>query len=124
MGKMCGFAQPEEYAALLLIFASGLDGREGHKTGADRRQPTQHRIAWTQEPCSEAPSGIVNRPAHALDYEANLFVDGLLRRNAGRVEKCDTRDEDAEGLATHQGSRFKPSCRRLRCCQAARADYR
>jgi hypothetical protein len=99
---MCGLAQPEEYAALLLIFASGLDGREGHKTSADRRQPTQHWIAWTQEPCSKAPPGIVNRPAHALDYEANLFMDSLLRRNAGRVEKRDTRDEYAEGLATHR----------------------
>ena len=40
----------EEYAALLLGFASGLGGRERHETGADRGQPTQHGIAGTQEP--------------------------------------------------------------------------
>jgi Major Facilitator Superfamily len=54
----------------------------------------------------------------------SMHVDGLLRRNAGRVEKCDTRDESTEGLATHQVSRSKPSCRRLRCCETAVADYR
>jgi hypothetical protein len=62
--------------------ACGLHGGECHKAGANCGKPAQHRIERAQDPSGDTPPRIVDRPAHGLDSQTDLFgeVLKLIRR--------------------------------------------